>query len=154
MFSLSQHLVLHSPVQEGMHKYPSEHANVVMLKFFFQVFFNVLRPSLRVQQKKWKINYNYNWWFLLANNATRKVHFVTKSCQVSSFSQSSFSYVITNFYQANINQQIICEFCNFTPGYAFLSFVLSILQQKKMLVFSLTFNPFLFVYMYTSVFVS
>ena len=131
MFSLSQHLVLHSPVQEGMHKYPSEHANVVMLKFFFQVFFNVLRPSLRVQQKKWKINYNYNWWFLLANNATRKVHFVTKSCQVSSFSQSSFSYVITNFYQANINQQIICEFCNFTPGYAFLSFVLSILQQKE-----------------------
>ena len=47
------------------------------------------------------------------------------------FSQSSFSYVITNFYQANINQQIICEFCNFTPGYAFLSFVLSILQQKE-----------------------
>lgn len=55
MFSLSQHLVLHSPVQERMHKYPSEHANVVMLKFFFQVFFNVLRPSLRVQQKNEKL---------------------------------------------------------------------------------------------------
>ena len=35
--------------------------------------------------------------FSWMNNATRKVHFVTKSCQACNFSQSSFSYVNNKF---------------------------------------------------------